>query len=492
MAPDEETGPKIEDQYPLIIARAHRKLAQLQFEKPSIRLKQAVELWEVILRYLATIVCRTYLVNDGGSEEINGRIEGFQIPSNGHWVQLLRECARRYDGEKKAQGGTPLSDGGPVSVCRRIASFYFSPLPGKRNHEAFKAALELSSRDEALDVALKPTNGHLFDLLVRVRNWMAHTAGRTEQEYAGVLERLLPVLDHLMEDLSFLADYPLYFVREVRVEKGAFQHSVDRCMGRDFEVEKLTLVDQPLNNEEVYLFERRFDEQGEAEVVWALSLSPYLIVEQCRECHRRQVFVFNKMAQKRLEFASYQCGHVFVPPGRLKDFEDTFEFLQGKIDLNTLLKGKAVGSFFQREENLAVALERRSRARAKVEEGRRHLAKGEILLAGETFDQAVEWDVDNAEARFLAAMSLILNGGALSEVLCGLRKAVELDPENGRYALALAEIYAELGETREAAAYLHRTISIDPSNRRAKALLQQIGGTEESQAAEEGGALEDA
>lgn len=466
----------VEDRYPILIARTFRKLKKLQFEKESAQLKQLVELWEVILRYLAAVTCRTYLITHGKSAEINKHIQNFKIPSNGHWLQLLRECSKQFKPPKGAGDGIHGYDiePGPVNLCRIIHNFYFNNLPEKRNNPIFKQAMELSQLDEKLSIELSPTTGSLFDLILKVRNWMAHTATRTEKEYSPVIEKLIPIVEHILKELDFLVNFPLYYVKEVKVLKGSFSHNVDTCMGSDFEIDRITLNETHLNNEELYVFDISFFENGKTDIKWALSLGPYLIVEQCRECHQQQVFIFNKLEKKKIEFISYQCGHTYIPSGHLQDFQEISEFLEGKIDIHTLLKGRVLGEFFADKQKLAISPESKKQANEKIKEGRRYLDENQLIIAKEMFKEAKKLDEDNAEVRFLLAMCRILNMEDIEKVVCGIKKALELDPENAQYSFAMAEIHAEIGQEKKALQYLNRTIEIDPANQEARALLNEI------------------
>lgn len=472
---DDNLISSVEDRYPLLIARTLKKLKQRQFDKASGQLKQLVELWEVILRYLATIVCRTYIATDGKSTKINDFIKEFRTPSNGHWLQLLRECSKQFKDYNKAADAKVVPT--PVAFSNIIHNFYFDAFSEKRNNPVFKHAMALTQLDKTFSIQLSPNNGSLFDLILRVRNWMAHTASRTEEEYKSVVGELFPIIMHILKELNFLSEFPAYYVKEVKVERGEFNHNVDLCMGRDFEIEKIVHKQTPLMNDELYVFGMDFLENGKPEVKWALSLCPYLIVERCPECHQQQMFIFNKIDRKKLEFVSYQCGHLYIPPEHLIDFEEIFDFLEGKIDIHNLLKGKAIGTFFASEEHLAFAPESRNRAKDKIEEGRKHLAENQLSLALESFQEAIELDTDNAEARFLTAMCNILNMGNIEMIIGGVKKALALDPENSKYSLSLAEIYAEINQPKNALQYLRRTIEIDPSNQRARELLGEINGS---------------
>ena len=100
-------------------------------------------------------------------------------------------------------------------------------------------------------------------------------------------------------------------------------------MGRDFEPQTFEFSGGALNDHEVYVCRLDRSDADKVEVNFAVSISPYLIVEPCQECKVEQVFFFDSRRGKRFEYLSYQCGHKFIPSGYVADFEDIQAFLAG-------------------------------------------------------------------------------------------------------------------------------------------------------------------
>lgn len=80
-----------------------------------------------------------------------------------------------------------------------------------------------------------------------------------------------------------------------------------------------------------------------------------------------------------------------------------------------------------------------------VEEGRDHLKEGRIAQALASLDRCKEADEKNAAAYFYSGIALVAEGNPV-EGLVELEQAVELDPEEAEYALALADTLSSLGQ----------------------------------------------
>ncbi len=63
----------------------------------NIRFDLTIEVFAIILRYLATIVCRCYLISDSSSDTLNSYIRNdLKKLSEGKWNRLLRDCLDHY------------------------------------------------------------------------------------------------------------------------------------------------------------------------------------------------------------------------------------------------------------------------------------------------------------------------------------------------------------------------------------------------------------
>ena len=371
---------------------------------------------------------------------------------------MLRECLKQA---RPTTTPNPLSDS--------LRDFYLAKLPGGKGHAAMVHAGRLRDALQKPDMKLDATNGQLLELYVTFRNAkLGHGASLTEPEYAAFFGHLEPLLTHLLGALDFVVDYPLTYVQEVRVQNQAFVHRAESCMGRDFEAAKFQTSTSPLNDHEVYLCHR----DGQS-IDFALSLSPYLIVDQCHECKQQQVFFFNSMKGKRLDYLSYQCGHDFSPAGYVADFDDIREFLAGNVSTAELFRGKVFG----REPAgrvLVVSAADKDEAKRKLTRAKELAADRTLALARKELGEAIDLDADLAEAWFVLGCVAILEDDDIEAVLSSMRTAVRLDPENAAFLMTLARTEAILERPEPARETLQRVLAVDPASSEARALLASL------------------
>ncbi|MCZ6877755.1 MAG: tetratricopeptide repeat protein [Acidobacteria bacterium] len=80
-----------------------------------------------------------------------------------------------------------------------------------------------------------------------------------------------------------------------------------------------------------------------------------------------------------------------------------------------------------------------------LEEGKDHLKEGRLAQALATLDRCKEANAEHAGAYFYSGIALAAGGNPV-EALVELEQAVELDPEEAEYALALADALSGLGQ----------------------------------------------
>jgi len=455
----------VEDCFPLPLSVTYRKLRHLRDELPSKQLRQLTDVVEVLIKYLAAISCRHYMREGGYDDQINERLRTFSTPSLGNWVELLRETLKATRDPSSAD-----------ELITSLYDFYFKKLPGGQNHDVFEHATALRELvvDKPKGFKLTPTNGQLLDLFVRVRNKkLGHGATVTEAEYGELIENMMPMLGHMLTSLQVLKDFPLYFIKEVKVEDQVYIHSLMLCMGRDYELDKLELDSAPLNSKEVYICSLQTDEQDETELNQALSLSPYLILESCPSCKRPQLFFYNSHKGRRISYLSYQCGHEFVPSELASEFENIKDFLAGKVSLGQLFKGKSFGKELK-EQRAAASLKDRKRAVSLVVKASECLAS-ELPQEAESYArQALELDPDSVEANFSLASVHLLDSDLVAS-RDRFAEAVRLNPEHGPSLLGLGIISLELGDSDGAVQHLKHLLKVDPTNQLAGALVENAG-----------------
>jgi hypothetical protein len=83
---------RILDLSPLPLARGYRRFVNAR--EPRERHDAAYYLFEVLLKYLASIAVADYLASAEREHRVNAALKGLARPSLGEWLGFLRECAR--------------------------------------------------------------------------------------------------------------------------------------------------------------------------------------------------------------------------------------------------------------------------------------------------------------------------------------------------------------------------------------------------------------
>ena len=76
--------------YPLLLARGYRRY--LNASGARDRHDAAYFLFEIYLKYAASIAISTYLAGAERDHRVNAALKGLARPSLGEWLRFLREC----------------------------------------------------------------------------------------------------------------------------------------------------------------------------------------------------------------------------------------------------------------------------------------------------------------------------------------------------------------------------------------------------------------
>jgi len=442
----------IEARMPYPIASIHRRIRNLDENAYMDRLDMSLKLYEVVLKTLASIVVESYLLDGAFDPQFNSKVNSFSRPSLGHWAELLREGLKLY---KERQ--TP-------ALTEAIRGYYQSKLsPDSR---------EIARR--LVNLLSKPYNGKVssvgavMDLLGTLRNELAHGAPLTSAENRERLELVDPIVTKILDGASFLVDFTLLYIDEVRVVSGEFDHIVQRCMGLDFERQRFR-SEAALDSGYLYLCQ--IGEDGAP--TFALPLSPFLILAFCGDCKHLQVFFFNGSSGKRIEFLSYQCGHLYIPVEHIVEFTNISDFLAGKISLSTLFKGRTIGKELPRT-SLGATDEERTKAARLVNHAIIDLNDGLHDEAITRLHSAIELDQDDAEAHFYLGTAMLIKDGNADAALTHYNLATQLNPDFFMAHLALARVYEEKGETLLARKAVERAMEIDATDYRVAQLVERL------------------
>ncbi len=162
--------------YPIPIALTFQSKLQ-KTQSPLHRLFGLTDVFEVSLKYCAIIAIQEYVRLGLRSPEVDEEIAlHFRIPSLGSWNAFLREVLRCFRG---------LQD---QLLMPALVNFYFDARG--------KAVVRQQQR---------------IDELINLRNRLAHSARRSDEEAEDEFEKHWPMLATVLSELSFLASYDLFF-----------------------------------------------------------------------------------------------------------------------------------------------------------------------------------------------------------------------------------------------------------------------------------------
>ena len=83
---------RILDHFPLPIARGYRRYRNAA--EVGERHNAAYYLFEIYLKYLASVAIAHYLAGDARDHRVNAVLKGLARPSLGEWLRFLRECLK--------------------------------------------------------------------------------------------------------------------------------------------------------------------------------------------------------------------------------------------------------------------------------------------------------------------------------------------------------------------------------------------------------------
>ncbi len=275
-----------------------------------------LDLFEVTLKYLASIALSQYFKDAPNDPKINHDMGALLRPSLGHWQGWLRDILDLYE-----RSSTPLA-------VPELAKFY------RQKHtmdllRAYTSLREVMSRmghggGKSLGV-VNPKQ--FFELLGEYRNLLAHGVrpGRPDRErVAGILA---PAMRDIYMSMAFVTDYRLVHIDEVKVKRAPGSSK----QGHRYEYYYTTLMgDRPRAAPSPRTLER---DDTEPEKLYLLakggqfepliSLYPFLTFHYCASCNTNQAFVLNTSKGDTLDYVSYQCTHHFAQA----EFPDLQELL---------------------------------------------------------------------------------------------------------------------------------------------------------------------
>jgi len=268
---------------------------------------QRLKLFEVILKYLASITIAQYVRQAGDDEKVNQTLRGLSRPSLGQWNGFLREILTFYDrtGQRDAL------------FIPQMYEAYFQKSRERpdlcRAYNTLRNFLQGRADSQVTSLSLR----QFFDLLVNYRNKTVGHGALTRAQCEPLIDPLFQGLEEMLGQLTFLRDHRLVYIEEVRLRRGKYAHEMVSFMGSTPPTRMKTayVAQEPTDyktEEQLYLC--RHDQD-----VPHLSLHPLMIAWQ------GDVLFLNESAHERdIEYLSYQTGQVKRPDRLIEDFHEIF------------------------------------------------------------------------------------------------------------------------------------------------------------------------
>jgi len=268
---------------------------------------QRLKLFEVALKYLASIAIAQYVRQAGDDEKVNQTLRGLSRPSLGQWNGFLREILTYYD-----------------RTGRRDALFipemYEAYFQKSKERPALCRAYNtlrnfLQGRDDSHLTAMSLRQ--FFDLMINYRNKTVGHGALSRAQCEPLVAPLLEGLEEMLGELAFLRDHRLVYIEDVRLRRGHYSHEMVSFMGSTppTRMKSAFIAESTANyriEEQLYLCRREQD-------VPQLSLHPLMIVSQ------GDVLFLNESAYGRdIEYLSYQTGQIKRPDRLIEDFHEIF------------------------------------------------------------------------------------------------------------------------------------------------------------------------
>jgi hypothetical protein len=268
---------------------------------------QRLKLFEVTLKYLASIAIAQYVRQAGDDEKVNRVLRGLARPSLGQWNGFLREILTYYDRTGKRDG---------LFVPEMYEAYFQKSRERPALCQAYNTLrnfIEGRGDSHLTAIALR----QFFDLMINYRNKTVGHGALTRTQCEPLIAPLFEGLEEMLGQLTFLREHRLVYIEDVRLRRGKYAHEMVSFMGSTPPTRmKSAYVAQNTADykieEQLYLCRRDKD-------VPDLSLHPLMIVSQS------DVLFLNESSRERdIEYLSYQTGQVKRPDRLIEDFHEIF------------------------------------------------------------------------------------------------------------------------------------------------------------------------
>jgi hypothetical protein len=266
---------------------------------------QRIKLFEVILKYLASIVIAQYVHDGAEDEQVNNTLRGLARPSLGQWNGFLRQILSYYDRLGKADR---------LFIPEMYPTYFEKSKDRPVLAEAYNAMRNfLEERTDSSTTSLSIRQ--FFDIMITYRNKTVGHGSLTRYHCEQINDVLLNGLVELLTALPFLKDHRLVYIEDVRVRRGSYTHEMISFMGST----------PPSRMKSAYIAENpdeyRVEEQlylcGRDNDIPMLSLHPLMIAWQ-----GDVLFLNESEREKDIEYLSYQTGQIKKPDRLVEDFKE--------------------------------------------------------------------------------------------------------------------------------------------------------------------------
>ncbi|MDY7040611.1 MAG: hypothetical protein SVX38_07095, partial [Chloroflexota bacterium] len=266
---------------------------------------QRLKLFEVILKYLASITIAQYVHDGANDERVNHTLRGLARPSLGQWNGFLREILSYYDREGKVE----------QLFIPAIHQIYFGKSKERpalaKAYNAIRNFLEERTNSSTTSLAIR----QFFDIVITYRNKTVGHGSITRYHCEQINGVLFSALEELLTTLPFLKEHRLVYIEDVRVRRGKYAHEMISYMGST----------PPSRMKAAYVSsspdDYRVEEQlylcGPDNDIPILSLHPLMIAWQSDI-----LFLNESEREKDIEYLSYQTGQIKRPDRLVEDFKE--------------------------------------------------------------------------------------------------------------------------------------------------------------------------
>lgn len=291
------TDRDILDSYPLPIARIYRRFKNAL--EPRERHDAAYYLFEVYLKYLASVAVAQYLVGTLRDHKVNAALKGLARPSLGEWLRFLRECLEVLAPAGGQAAEASKADPGLASVAELLRSRRERPEELLELHKA----LHLHRTGQAW-----PRRGLclmvLLDEIVAYRNRvLGHGAPLGADHYRRLGELLGAAFAPLLRATPLLTARRLVTFDSIGVEDGS------RVVCRVIEHMGL----QPTRRERPHVLRYGAAVPTAGRLHLLCEDEGTILLDPLLETHTEDVYFLNE-ADGALEYLSYSTGDRHRPP----------------------------------------------------------------------------------------------------------------------------------------------------------------------------------